>query len=237
MKGKAESLEWLNAHFVDGRAPNPRAPVKVFVTGEGGDWTYLEKWPPVSRIENYFPDKDEMLGRTLADESVTSQFTYGPADPTPTIGGRFLFEDGVLDASPLAEREDALDYTSETLIKPLEVIGNPHVTLMQHSNDQCVDVFVRVSEVDSQGRSCNVSDGFCRLGPSIANGLVQLELDAIAHRFAAGNRIHLLISGGSFPHWERNLGSAVDPASSSRLEASTRSINLSKSSLELQVRV
>jgi predicted acyl esterase len=33
-----------------------------------------------------------------------------------------------------------------------------------------------------------------------------LELDPVAHRFAAGSRIGLLIGGGSFPRYARNLG-------------------------------
>jgi predicted acyl esterase len=33
-----------------------------------------------------------------------------------------------------------------------------------------------------------------------------LELDPMAHRFAAGSRIGLLIGGGTFPRYARNLG-------------------------------
>jgi predicted acyl esterase len=29
------------------------------------------------------------------------------------------------------------------------------------------------------------------------------------HRFTAGNRIRLLIAGGSFPSWEHNLGTGM----------------------------
>jgi predicted acyl esterase len=33
----------------------------------------------------------------------------------------------------------------------------------------------------------------------------------VARRFAAGNRIRLLIAGGSFPRWERNFGTGEGP--------------------------
>ena len=59
-------------------------------------------------------------------------------------------------------------------------------------------------------------DGFVRLDPASTNGIVRLDLDTVAHRFAPGHRIRLLIAGGSFPRWERNLGTDDDPAASLR---------------------
>ena len=75
--------------------------------------------------------------------------------------------------------------------------------------------------------------GSCRLDPNDADGVIRLELDAIAHRFSAGNRIRLVIAGGSHPRWERNLGTDDDPATSSRMAPSTRTIDLASSHLVL----
>ncbi len=78
--------------------------------------------------------------------------------------------------------------------------------------------------MDRKGRSRNVSEGFVRLDPARPNGDVRLELDACAHRFTAGNRIRLLVSGGSFPRWERNLGTGEDEATGRRLAVSHRTV-------------
>ena len=67
------------------------------------------------------------------------------------------------------------------------------------------------------------------------NGTIRLELDAIAHRFAAGNRIRVVIAGGSHPRWERNLGTDEDPATSKRLVPSHRTIDLAASRVVLPV--
>ena len=116
-----------------------------------------------------------------------------------------------------------------------QVIGSPVVELTHASDNAHVDLFVRVDEVDAKGRSRNVSDGFIRLDPASANGVVRLELDAIAHRFTAGHRVRLLIAGGSFPRWERNLGTGGDPATSTAMAPSHRSITFADSRVLLPV--
>jgi predicted acyl esterase len=123
------------------------------------------------------------------------------------------------------------------LTGPQEIVGVPVVELAHTSDNPHADLFVRVSEVDAKGRSRNVSDGFVRLDPEGTDRTVRLELDAVAHRFAAGHRIRLLVSGGSFPRWERNLGTDGDPARSSGLRPSHRTVDLSASRLLLPVKV
>ena len=57
-------------------------------------------------------------------------FSYDPANPVPTVGGRTLFyhprlgPPGVFDQAKVEEREDVLVYTSEPLTKPLSFAGN-----------------------------------------------------------------------------------------------------------------
>jgi uncharacterized protein len=46
----------------------------------------------------------------------------------------------------------------------------------------------------------------------------------MAHRFTPGTRIRLQISGGAHPRYARNLGTAEDPATSSNLAPSRRTI-------------
>jgi len=103
------------------------------------------------------------------------------------------------------------------------------------SDNPFADLFVRVSEVDAKGGSRNVADGMLRLDPSAPTDPVRLELDPIAHRFARGSRIRLTIAGGSHPRWERNLGTGDDPATSTRMLPSHRTIDLSASRLVLPV--
>jgi uncharacterized protein len=129
-----------------------------------------------------------------------------------------------------------LSFTGAPLAAALDVVGIPVVELAHSTDNPHADLFARISEVDPKGHSRIVSDGFIRLIPGPSEDVVRLELDAVAHRFTAGNRIRLLIAGGSFPRWERNLGTGEDPARFTRMVPSRRTIDPSASRVLLPVR-
>ena len=99
-------------------------------------------------------------------------------------------------------------FTGAALTADLTVLGTPVIELAHTCENPHHDVFVRLSEVDANGRSRNVSDGFQRFsGPSDRSGeAVSIDLDDIAYRFRAGSRIRVIIAGGSHPRFARNLG-------------------------------
>lgn len=170
-------------------------------------------------------------GGSLADEppapdAAPSVFTYDPADPTPTVGGRMLSPAaGVRDNGALEARADVLTFTGPILGAALEVLGTPVVELVHGCDNPYADVFARLCEVDAKGVSRNVSDVLLRLDPSApAGSVLRLELAPVAHRFSAGSRIRLQISGGSHPLFARNLGTGEPPASATRTAVSRRTV-------------
>lgn len=238
MLGKAtgivvrETLPWLAKHLA-GTGTTDRSPVRIFVTG-GPGWRDLPDWPPASDTHLLYLNP---VGR-LADQSPSAdappaRFTYDPADPTPTIGGPFMSvnQAGYQDDSALSARDDVVSFTTTPLTQDCEVIGEPEVALEHAADNPNADVFVRLSEVDPQGRSQNVSEGFLRRANQHAT--VRITLDAIAHRFRAGNRIRLMIAGGSHPHYARNLGTGEPPLNAVGMKPSNHIIALGASRLEL----
>lgn len=223
-----ETLDFLAEHLAGtGARPRP-TPVRVYVTG-ADEWRDLPDWPPASTEQTLYLQPEGRLGPEVpAGDADSVGFTYDPADPTPTIGGRLLSPaaGGRREDSALAQRADVLSFTGPVLTAPLEVLGVPVVELAHRSDAPHADLFVRISEVDARGRSHNVSDGFLRLDPAASEGVVRLSLDAITHRFPAGSRIRLLVAGGSHPHFERNLGTGEDPATSSATAPTHRTITL-----------
>lgn len=226
-----ESLDWLGAHVAGagasamtrpGRSAARRSPVRIFLTGHG--WIDLPDWPPpvAQRVLYLQPSR---LAEALPAATVTpSTFDYDPADPTPTIGGRLLGGGGYRDDSALARRDDVLSFIGDVLTEDLFVLGNPVVELSHTSDNPHVDVFVRVGEVDAKGRSRNVSDGYRRL-PDGSGGVIRIELDAVAHRFPAGSRIRLLITGACHPRFARNTGSGEPPVTARRLQPATHTVH------------
>ena len=229
-----EALDWLDRHL--GGAANDRrsAPVKVFVTG-AAQWRDFSQWPPPAEPLTLRPHADGTL-RTSTVDAGTATFTFDPAHPTPTAGGRLLTSaGGYRDDSALSRRDDVLTFTGAPLLEPLEIIGRPVVTLDHTTDNPDADLFVRISEVDAKGKSHNVTDGFVRLGTGEPEGRTTIELDPTAHRFAAGTRIRLIVAGGSFPRFDRNLGTGGNPLTSTDLAPSSRTIALNGSEVRLPV--
>jgi putative CocE/NonD family hydrolase len=222
MVGKAggtviqESLDWLNTHLA-GADSGRVAPVRVFVTGQ--EWQTLSSWPPPTTHQVlHLGPGGGLAAAPPPTAAAPSTFRYAPTDPTPTVGGRLLAaQGGYRDDTTLGHRADVLSFTTEPLAEDLCVFGRPVVELCHGSDNPNVDLFVRVSEVDAQGRSRNVSDGYLRLIAPQDPQVVRIELDTIAHRFAAGSRIRLLVAGGSHPRFARNTGTGEPPVTARRL--------------------
>lgn len=83
---------------------------------------------------------------------------------------------------------------------------------------------MRISEVDREGHSHNVTEGYLRLDPARTGELVTVTLRDTAYRFAAGSRIRLLIAGGSHPRYARNLGTGENPGTGTELRPARHSI-------------
>lgn len=222
----AETLEWLGAHLARTRvAPRPQ-PVRVCVTGQTRPgWIGLEDWPPTTTDRVFYLQPQGRLGTDPPPSAASpSVFRFDPADPTPTVGGRLLTRDsGYRDDTRLAQRDDVLSFTSAALQSPMCVCGHPVVELAYETDNPHFDVFVRLSEVDSQGRSRNVSDGFGRFS-SVPDGPIRLELDPVAHRFSAGSRLRLMVAGGCHPRFARNLGTGEPALTGRAMRPSTHTV-------------
>ena len=217
-----ESLSWLDAHL-GGKPATPRSPVRAFVTN--GDWIDLPTWPPAMAEHVLYLQPAHRLSDSPPDASASpSTFTFDPANPTPTIGGRLLSpEGGYRDDTRLAVRPDTADFTGEPLATDLYVVGNPVIELAHSCDNPFNDVFVRLSDVDQVGRSTNVSEGLVRL--TTDSGVVRLELDAVAHRFRAGSRLRVMIAGGSHPRFVRNLGTDEPPISGTTMAPANHTVH------------
>ncbi|GAB3810514.1 hypothetical protein GCM10027605_48940 [Micromonospora zhanjiangensis] len=219
-----EGLGWLRAHLTGDRAGVRDAPVRIHVGGVGGGWRDLPDWPPPATRTGWHLRVGGGLGPGVVASSGADRFWYDPADPTPSLGGPLLVAQraGPVDNRPVEARPDVLTYTGAPLTAPLELVGPVEAEVYVRSDLPYFDVFLRLCDVDRRGRSWNVCDGLVRVEPgrfpADADGVVRVpvELWPVAHRFAAGHRLRLQVSGGAHPRYARNpgtgepLGSAVD---------------------------
>jgi putative CocE/NonD family hydrolase len=220
-----EALEFGLAH-ARGEEPPERAPVRLFVMGEEA-WRDFASWPP----EGYAPQQFHLQpGGALAPdapaESEPDRYRYDPADPTPAAGGvRMAPDAGRVDNAAVEARADVLTYTTAVLDEDVEVVGDVSAEIWFRSSLPFADVFVRLCDVDPDGRSVNVCDGLTSLTGADRLAAVTVRMWPTAHRFRRGHRIRVQVSSGAFPRYARNPGTGEPHATATTLRAADQEVH------------
>ena len=222
--GQREGIAWMRGHLLGDDRLVRDSKVRVMVTGEGGGWRELERWPPGNtEARRLYLRADRTLTREPPTgerpQAQTFDYRYDPADPTPSLGGAVLLSrEPVVDNAALEQRDDVLTFTTEPLAETVEAIGEVSAELWARAQPPHFDLFVRVCEVGADGVSRNVCDGLRSVEPDGAaiseDGVahVVVQLWPTAHRFAAGSRIRVQVSSGAHPRFARNPGTGEDRA-------------------------
>jgi putative CocE/NonD family hydrolase len=220
-----ESIEFALAHG-RGEQPPSRAPVRLYVMGEES-WRDFETWPPQGYSpQHYYLQPDAALSTELPGESGADQYRYDPADPTPGVGGVVMRArgGGRVDNTKLEARSDVLTYTSAVLGSDVEVIGDVSAEIWFRSSRPNADVFVRLCDVQPDGRSYNVCDGLVSLSGADEIACATVRLWSTAHRFKRGHRIRVQVSSGAFPRYARNPGTGEPHATATVLRTADQTV-------------
>ena len=138
-----------------------------------------------------------------------------------------------------------LVFSSPILDDPLFVVGDVSVELEMTTDNPHIDMFVKLCDVDTSGKSWNVAEKMTRLGAkdfSRSSGggdaaaadaadvgtfdaRIVVNLGAVAACFAAGHRVRLQISGGAHPVYLRHHGTTDHPAFTDAMRTSTRRVH------------
>jgi uncharacterized protein len=221
--GMRDALAALDSALSEG---TPLSGVRVFVTGSRR-WIDLPDWPPPNRDTAWYLQPDGRLSTQPASAGPPSRFRYDPADPTPSLAGTAVaLSAGPTDNRRLEARPDVLSFTGDPQAADLEVIGSVWVRLYVQASVAHIDLHDRLCDVSPRGRSINISDGILRLTDATAKTpqTVEFDLWPVAHAFRRGHRIRLQVSGGAHPRYGRNHGTPEPYATSTRLQASDRTV-------------
>jgi putative CocE/NonD family hydrolase len=254
-----EALGWLRAHVADAPvapgAEPARAPVRVHVgaTGGPGHWRDLADWPPPESVARQWrPRGDGALvpdpgsraapGPVAPGDADVASFRYDPARPTPSVGGPRMdsLGFGAQKNNALEARDDVLIYTGEPLAGPVDVIGPVGIRLRVRGSQPYFDIFARLCDVDANGTSWNVCDGLLRLDGSRDTGAdgwtaIVVPMSSTAHRFGAGHRLRVQVSGGAHPRFARNTGTAEQVATATSMVPVDIEVDLGGALLTLPV--
>ena len=240
VKGSAvidnEALDWLDTHLGKRGSGLRAQPVRTFVTGSD-TWHASPVWPPSATETTWYPNDHGVLGTTVPSGG-QSEFRFDPSDPTPAVGGRRLTAGGVRDNRDLEARPDVLTFTTPELTADLEFEGFPVLDVAVSVDNPYADLFIRICDVDRNGRSHNIADTLVALDATTAAGEVQrvtARLSPCAHRLMKGHRLRLQLSGGAHPQYARNLGTGEPLPTGTGLKAAVHTIDHGTTRLTLPV--
>jgi putative CocE/NonD family hydrolase len=175
-----------------------------------GRWVAERNWPS-ERIEQRRFYLTDSAG--LADSPASSVPLSLCSPQTTGLAGAVWCGFGSDGESPLDQRSDdgrSLSFDSAVLEDDLEILGAPSVTLTLRSDKPVAMIAVRLNEIAADGSSKRISFGILNLThrdshehpEALEPGRdyrVTVEMNSIAHRFAAGHSIRLAISTSYWP--------------------------------------
>ena len=214
--------------------------VRIFVMG-ANKWRSANEWPlPGTVYRKYYlhslggadnrsgdgwlnTSKPEVDGNAPEEsngklaEAVTDHYIYDPANPVPSIGGRFQASvpAGPYDQRPLLNRPDVLVYSTPPLEDDVEVTGPITVTLYASSSATDTDFTAKLDDVYPDGTSMLIEYGIQRAryrisetNPTLIKPGTTYEYTIhvwpTSNLFKAGHRIRVEISSSNFPMFDRN---------------------------------
>lgn len=238
--GKAAGLYPLEIafidHFTSGRGDYDvnAAPVRLFIMG-ANVWRDEYEWPLARTVwTDFFLGGNGRLGATPHGEP--DQFDYDPANPVPTCGGSWDFENvGPRTQTEIEARPDVLIYTSEALAEDMEATGPVKVTLYASSSAIDTDFTAKLVDVDETGKPLSVTDGILRAQFRHGNGAREfltpgevteftIRCNPTAYVFKKGHRLRVQISSSNFPAFARNLNTGNPPESDREMQVAHQTI-------------
>jgi hypothetical protein len=198
-------------------------PVRLFVMGENR-WSDEAAFPPPAARElRYYLHGGGARGGTLEPrppgDSPATRWSYDPADPVPTLGGRLCCgpysKPGPYDQSPNDERPDVRIFETPPLASALEITGWVRAELYAASSAVDTDFTLLLADVDPEGYARFLTDGIVRARfrhstqrPELLEpGAVEryeIDLWATSNVFLPGHRMRLYVSSSNFPRFDRN---------------------------------
>lgn len=231
----ANPVEWY-LQVMTGREQRPSEypkdyPVLFYVMGPtdqqeplANRWEMARAWPLAGRTLPLYFGADGTLTPTkpLLTDAGPLSWSYDPADPSPTIGGRELtIAAGPRDQRPLLSRNDYLLFQTEPLQHPLKVVGEITATLYASSTAYDTDFVARLVDVYPDGRMMLVADSLikARYRDSMTTpelmipGTVyafDVNLHSTAQVFGKGHRLGLIITSSNYRRFEASANTADD---------------------------
>lgn len=195
------------------------ARVQAYLTG-AGRWHHDTVWPAsdTTALRLHLRAEGRLTEEPGDDAEPGLGFDYDPDTPVDFWHGRDLWAmtTALTDRRPLHQRADVLVYRGDVLTEPVDVLGPLTAQISVSTTAADADVTVALIDIAADGHAQLVAEGIRRLSHRDPRNapqptepgqvyLATVDLGATGHRFPAGHRIGVEVSGSAFDRWDRNL--------------------------------
>ncbi len=224
------SVDWFD-QILEGKTPEI-PPVQFYVMFEN-QWHTAETWPPKGATSDaFFLGAGELL--QVPGKSGKLTYIYDPNDPVPTWGGAnfhfFMDEMGVKEQSKIEARADVLTFTTQAFTEKTRIVGKVQIELYVETEGLGTDFTGKLTLVDKEGRSFNLSDGILRVSDTQTKGIqkIVIELPDVAFQIKPGEQLRLQVSSSNFPKYNRNPNTGVHPLEARKFRVVNQTIHYGK---------
>lgn len=230
--GLKTALDLFDALGSGDKSNGARAKVRLYLQ-RARVWREFPSWPPPGGVALEWT----LCANGVLDDapspapSERTSFVYDPADPTPSLHGpQVMGSSRKPDMTAIENRPDTVSFTAAPLEKDLDLIGPVAVDLSVCADSEQCDFYVCLCDVGKDGRPMHITDGYLRLRPvsapdTLGNARkITIECWPTGYRVRRGHRLRLLIAGGAFPRFARNLGTGEPMATATALRKTTQEI-------------
>jgi uncharacterized protein len=207
-------LRWFD-QFLKGEATGllDELPVWLFEMGSN-TWRSFPSLPTLDQ-RSYFlsttglasvREGDGVLTTTRPETSTDDILVHDPWRPVPSLGGHAAIPAGCFERMHIDCRSDVLTYTTELLEKDLYLTGNIVVEVWCTSDKESYDLCAVLSEVYTDGRAYNLTQGYLRCQDGTRYVKRTIHLQATCAKITRHHALRLSLSAVHFPAYAMNPG-------------------------------
>ena len=218
---------WFDHWLKDSCSFTSEPRIRYFALG-ANEWRTADDWPSAVGYPLYLRSNGNANSRkgdgslsllaSILDEP-RDVFVYDPEVPVTAPGGPQALS-GPFDQAAAEMGNNMLVYTSEPVLKEMEVFGRPRIKLFAATSASDADFTAKLVRVLPCGRAEFASIGIARSTWLFADGVYtanevhewNVVLEPVAFILAAGDRVRLEIASSAFPLYDRNPSTGVSPA-------------------------
>lgn len=193
-----------NSHLTSLPAPFKDKKYNLFIM-ERNEYFGSDTWPPAeTKTTPYYIGPANYIGPKRYREEGNLEYLYDPAHPYPSLGGTGNL--GAVEQKGNIDREDQVTFATETLGKPLILLGPVSASLWVSSSAPCTDFMVCLQDVFPDGKIYNIQQGGAEVQIDGKNPeKKEISVWATGYQLGIGHKLRVVITSSWFPRYNRSL--------------------------------